>query len=377
METSAKALSVVVVVSSLRAGGTERVAVRICEWLRDVGHDACLLTLSSQDSDFHACPHGVARIALGLQGESRSIFHALWNNIRRIGAVRAAARERNVDVVISLGSNTNVLMLLALVGSRCRKIISERANPLLRPLPPFWDWLRRITYPTASLHIAQSKYVLDWARYQFPKLPSLVIGNTSGRETDQLLPEKREERSSCAPLRLLAIGRLNREKGMDILLDAFALAHHRFEKLVELIIVGDGDERQALVAQCRNLGLDGSVYFIGNVSDVWPYLYSADMYVLPSRTEGFPNALVEAMSAGLPVIAARCLGGVEDVLGEVPGRYSLEFPPEDTEALAQCLVNMANSSERRRKLAANALERSADYSPQRISAAWVAAVELK
>lgn len=375
MEDRGRTLSIAVLVAGLGPGGAERVAVRICDWLCDAGHEVCLLTLSAPDTDFYACPQGVERVALALEGESGCALAALRANLQRLRAVRAAVRARHVDVVVSLGANSNVLMLLALAGLRCRKIISERADPVLQPLSRSWNWLRRMTYPWASLHVAQSKFMLEWARENFPRLPGIVIGNTPGRSHANIVADRGEKRAGGGTLRMLAVGRFTPEKGMDILLDAFAAARPYFRVPVQLDIVGDGPLREVLVSQCARLGLSGAVSFNGNVADVWPCLLNADFYVLSSLSEGFPNSLVEAMTAGLPVISARCRGGVEDILGEVPNEYGLEFPPGDAAALARCMIELANSPQLRANLGHSARRRAEDYSPGRISAAWINVVE--
>lgn len=364
---------VIVFVASLGSGGAERVAVNVCGWLRDAGHHVCLLTLSSVAADFYPCPLGVTRVGLDLQGPSANPIAALVANLRRLAAVRRAVRSHHADVVLSLGDRTNVLMLLALLGIHCRKVISERADPVLEPLSRGWSLLRKLVYPTASLHVAQSVYVSNWLGQQFPGLPCAVIGNAAGDRP--IMPVGSIERGAGEPLRLVAVGRLTRQKGIDLLLDAFAKARKVVEAPMKLDLVGDGDDRDALVRQVEALGLSGVVTFHGRLPDVQAWLRGADVFVLSSRWEGFPNVMIEAMSVGLPLIAARCQGGVDDILGDVPERYALDYPPGDVDALAGCMVRMAGDANLRKLLARCSLERAADYGPDRVAAAWRNAVE--
>lgn len=363
---------VIVFVASLGSGGAERVAVRVSGWLRDAGHNVCLLTLSSTDTDFYACPDGVQRIGLDLLAPSRGLPGAIVANFRRLRAVRRAVRVHRAQVMVGLGDRSNVLMLLATLGLRVRKLISERADPVRQPLSRGWTLLRWLTYPFASMHVSQSNYVSEWLKQRFPALPCRVIGN-AGDAAQEVALEPR--RATGGPLRLIAVGRLTRQKGLDLLLDACARALPGCSIPLQLLIVGDGEDRAALQAQVARLGLGDAVQFVGRVHNVHQRLQAADVFVLPSRWEGFPNVMIEAMAVGLPVIAARCRGGVEDILGSEQGQYALDFPPEDTAALADCIIRIAEDAALRQQLARQALVRAADYSPARIAAAWCAAVE--
>lgn len=364
---------VVVFVSSLGSGGSERVAVRVCGWLRDAGHTVCLLTLSSTATDFYSCPPRVRRVGLDLQRPSRSPVAALLVNLSRLIAVRGAVRRHGTDVVVSLGDRSNILMLLATMGLACRKIISERADPVLVPLSRGWSLLRRISYSWATLHVSQSSYVSEWLKPRFPGLPCRVIGNAC-----DLVPgdSSKSVLSGNAPLRLVALCRLTRQKGIDLLLEAYARAVRASPIPLELRIVGDGEERAALLAQAASLGLGDAVAFPGRTQNVQAILESADLYVLPSRYEGFPNVLIEAMTVGLPVIAARCRGGVEDVLGSGSESAGLTFSPGDTAGLADAIVRMAGDPALRQAMALRARLRAADYSPDKIAAAWREVVAL-
>ena len=103
---------------------------------------------------------------------------------------------------------------------------------------------------------------------------------------------------------VLAIGRLSREKAHTDLLSAFKLARDKHPQLKsKLVIVGDGPERAKLVATARSYAFESEVTFAGQQSEVLPYFSIADVFVLPSHSEGSPNVLLEAMAAGVPIIA--------------------------------------------------------------------------
>jgi glycosyltransferase involved in cell wall biosynthesis len=148
------------------------------------------------------------------------------------------------------------------------------------------------------------------------------------------------------PTRLVYVGRLHPQKGVDVLLDAVSLLTQR-DIPVTLRIVGDGPERSVLEQEATRRDLAGTVEFVGAVDDADPELRRADVFVLPSRTEGMPNALLEAMARGMAVVATSVSGSstlVED------GRTGLLVPPEDAEALAHGIERLVADGPERSRL---------------------------
>lgn len=149
---------------------------------------------------------------------------------------------------------------------------------------------------------------------------------------------------------LLCLGRLSREKGQDVLLEAVARLPAGGDRPLTLVLVGDGAARADLEAQARRLGIDARVRFLGWRDDPHACLGAADAVVLPSRTEGLPLALLEAMAARRPVVATR-VGGVPDALAE--GAAGWLVAPDDADALGAALARMlADAGERARRTAA-------------------------
>jgi glycosyltransferase involved in cell wall biosynthesis len=126
-------------------------------------------------------------------------------------------------------------------------------------------------------------------------------------------------RSGAGP-QLLAVGRLSPEKGFDLLLNALVVVREQFPE-AHLILAGAGPEETALKLLCRELRLERAVFFAGQVDQPYKYFASTTLFVLPSRHEGMPNALLEAAAAGLPLAATPASGGVEDLLHGRPGAW--------------------------------------------------------
>ena len=135
----------------------------------------------------------------------------------------------------------------------------------------------------------------------------------------------------------LYVGRLDPQKGVDVLLRALAIARNRCDNL-HLLVAGSGPDRESLTALARQLGLASHVHFLGWREDVPALMRAADLFVMPSRWEGMPNAVLEAMSMGLPVIATRAEGSAELVRDGETGRL---VAIDDESGLASAIVESA------------------------------------
>jgi len=151
---------------------------------------------------------------------------------------------------------------------------------------------------------------------------------------------------------VLAVGRLSKEKAHIDLLAAFArLRESNPEVKAKLMIVGDGPERGRLEAAADSLGIKERIIFAGQLSDVWPFYSAADVFVLPSHSEGSPNVLLEAMVAGIPIVATE-VGGVPEMVEH--NQSALLVPANDPPALAAAIVRVVTDGELARRLAAAA-----------------------
>jgi glycosyltransferase involved in cell wall biosynthesis len=165
----------------------------------------------------------------------------------------------------------------------------------------------------------------------------------------------------------LGVGRLNRQKGFDLLIGAFHRISDSFPEW-DLTILGEGAERANLEALVARLGLGQRVRMPGREADPFPYYRGADVFVLSSRFEGFPGVLVEAMGMGAPVIAAACTGAVTEILEG--GRSGLLVEPNSTASLALALERLMGDSAERARLADAGRSVRQRYAPDRILDQW-------
>jgi glycosyltransferase involved in cell wall biosynthesis len=162
-------------------------------------------------------------------------------------------------------------------------------------------------------------------------------------------------------VRILTVASLKPIKGVDLVLDT---ARHLVDLDFMWTVVGDGPERHSLHARAQELGLSDRIEFVGFRPDPTPFYAAADIYILPSRMEGAPLALVEAMSAGLPIVATRCGRGVEDLVDSAVGELVAN---EDTPALATAIRSLLTDPERRARLGDRARERAHAFEPGKVA----------
>jgi GalNAc-alpha-(1->4)-GalNAc-alpha-(1->3)-diNAcBac-PP-undecaprenol alpha-1,4-N-acetyl-D-galactosaminyltransferase len=357
-------MRLVLLISSLAAGGAERVLVTLAGAWAARGHDVTLLTDAAVALDHYDVPAGVRRIALQLQSDSRGPLEKVGRNLLRVVRVRRAVREEAPDCLIAFGDTVNTRALLACLGLDVRVIISERTDPRQHRLPLPWHVLRRVLYPTATCLVVQTQSVAAWAMkhiapYRVHVIPNPVRPVAIGGKAPELIGCKKS---------IVAVGRLGPEKGFDLLLNAFSRAALPSVSW-QLVILGDGPERAALSRKIEDLSLQDSVLMPGVVRNPEQWMQHAAMYVLSSRFEGFPNALLEAMQCGLPVAAFDCPSGPGEIVRHE--QTGLLVPAGDVDALAAAIARLASDADLRRRLgSAAAADVASRFSLQHVGSMW-------
>lgn len=360
-------MKITLIISSLSSGGAERVMSIMANYWAQKGQNVTLITLDSTQTDFYKIDSNVKRISLGLMGKSSNLWEALKSNQLRLKRLREAIVGSNADVVISFVDKMNVLTLLASLGLRIPVIVSERTDPTQHLIGWFWNGLRKFVYPSASTVVVQSQKVYEWANQSFRLVPVKIIPNPT-----RIPSFERKEINFDNEYTIVAMGRLSHEKGFDLLLRAFAKTKER-QFGWRLVILGEGSERNLLERLAKELGIDSQVNFYGRVEDPSPILLSADLFIMSSRYEGFPNALLEAMACGLPVISTDCPSGPREIIRD--GIDGLLVPSEDMEALALAMERLMSNETERKRLAYRAVEVKERFGLEKVMNMWEAVIQ--
>ncbi len=361
---------VTVVSASLYGGGAERVVVDLCRHLRDSGREVTLLTLTGDDPDAYKAPEGVRRERLEIRRVSRSLFQTIWYSLGRVVAVRRKLLSCKQDVVVSFIDRVNMLTLVSLFGTGIPVIVSERIHPGYNPIERIWLFARHFLYPLANAVTVQTTEGADWIRrHMWVKRP-VVIPNAV-RHLEDLGDSPDGAADSMARPFVLAIGRLNEQKGFDLLLEAFCrsgLARAGWR----LVILGEGPERSALQQQAAALGIADKVALPGFV-EVGQWLKRADIFVMSSRYEGFPNALMEAMQMQRACVSFDCPSGPRDLIEN--DRNGLLVAPQDVAALSEALQRLAADPALRSRLGAEASKIGERFSAASVFAKWLGLID--
>jgi glycosyltransferase involved in cell wall biosynthesis len=356
------------VITSIEAGGAERVLSELANHWAARGRKVTLITLASGRKDFYPLDSSINRLALDVLEPSRGVLHALWGNIRRILRLRRAIQESSPELVLAFTDQTNVLTLLATRGLGVPVVVSERIDPLQHRLGRFWAWARRRTYPWASVVVVQTQRVRQWASGfvrgdRLAVIPNAVSAPRAPAGGVPSIPQPA----------IVAMGSLVRRKGFDMLLEAFAGAAHDQPEW-GLVIFGEGPDRGALEAQARALRIDDRVQMPGTVATPHQVLAQAALFVLSSRVEGFPNALLEAMSVGCAVASFDCPSGPADIITD--GVDGLLVPAGDTAALSAALRRLIADPALRARLGGAARAVNRRFSREAIAAEWESVLAL-
>ena len=331
-----------------------------------------LATLAGPQESFYPLDGHVRVAALDVMSDSASRAQAMGGNLHRLRAVRRVLRRGAPQVVIASQPETNVLTLLAtrlLHRVPCRVVVWEHSYAPLMPLTQPWPLARRLCYPLADAVATCSAGVAAWFSGWLLREKVVPIHNpvlVGDRRADHRAADL--ARRIAGERWVLAMGRLSREKGFDLLLRAFARLRRQRQAGWKLGIMGEGPLRDELEDNIADLDLAGDASLLGSFADPMPVLRAGTIFVLSSRHEGFGIALAEAMACGLPAVAFRCPCGPDEIVRD--GADGLLVPPEDVEALGAAMARLMGDEDLRERLAGRAAEASERFSAARFLDRW-------
>lgn len=257
------------------------------------------------------------------------------------GIVTSKIKLIKPDVVISYGDWFPHLVMLGL-NNRYPIVYSNRSNPNIRYSKPieFVRWLAYKLTPPAGI-IAQTSYAkARKLRILGDKIPIKIVPNPL-LFSDLPIVEKNNW--------IVSVGRLHKEKGFIRLIEAYSAIRNKDWKLV---LIGDGIHKTEIINFVNHKGLGNNVVFIGKVKEVASLLMQSKIFVLASHKEGFPNALLEACSLGLPSISFDIVAGPSDIIeNEING---ILLPDGDIRGLTMAIDRLIDDEELRNRLGQNA-----------------------
>ncbi|MEX2015531.1 MAG: glycosyltransferase [Candidatus Hydrogenedentales bacterium] len=344
-------ITVIFVLHALAGGGAERVAVQLLKHLDRRRFRPVLALFRVEGPYLTHVPEDVP--VVDLRKRSKMDWPFL---VRRLAQL---IRREQAPVVFSFDWHANVAAILAskLTWVKTGVIAGVRSHEstYIPQLPRGVQPLRRLTirklYPRANVVLSNSEAVRNdlMEAFHLPREQLSMLHNpvdVAAIETQVALPLDDWKIGSGGPL-VVAAGRLIPLKGFDVLINA--IARVRRELPCTLVILGEGPEEAALKACAVAEGIGDNVVFAGFQANPFNIIRHAQVFVLSSITEGFPNVVLEAMASGTPVVATRCSSGLEEIITD--GVDGLLVAPGDAAAMAEAIAGLLSSDERRHAIA--------------------------
>jgi len=355
MLLSTKSVKICLVIPSLQPGGMERVMSELVSFFA-----------GKEQAELHLVLYGKSREIFYSVPDSVKIYKPEWpfNNDRRLLStlrtlswLRRTVKAIDPDTILSFGEYWNSFVLLALKGTGYPVYVSDRCQPdkyLGRP----HERLRRWLYPGAAGIVAQTSQAGEVYEELLGHKNVRVIGNPIRPITGSGNPVKKEKI-------ILTVGRLIDTKHHDRLIEIFDRVKAEGWKLIIIggnAIKQDGMSRLKAIVEER--GLKGSVILTGTVSNVEEYYLKSEIFAFTSSSEGFPNVVGEAMSAGLPVVSYDCVAGPSDMIDD--GETGFLTEPFDDREFEQKLKRLIDNNGLRVKMGAASRDRIRMFGAERV-----------
>jgi glycosyltransferase involved in cell wall biosynthesis len=353
-------LSILVFGTQMAIGGAQKLLLDQARWFHDHGHRVTAAFFYDKQGLHERWQGGLAfpLLTLSVIGSRENAFGKAWGFVVGLLKLWELLRRGNFDVIETFTYDSNLLALpLAWLAGIPVRIATHHG--MIEGFPRWTERLHSwiINAGIASILVSVSNKTLEQAVMAGIKpahiivipngIPLGVIGAVNKSEV------RRQAGLEGEGLLLLSVGRLVYQKGHEFLVQAMPIILGQYPE-VQAAVCGDGGLHDALATQIADLSLEGSVKLLGNRNDISELLASSDVFVLPSRWEGLPVALLEAMGAGLPVVATH-VEGVDEVVQQ--GLQGLLVPPENTEALAEALLQLMRNAELRSRMGKEARKR--------------------
>ncbi|TVR19334.1 MAG: glycosyltransferase [Balneolaceae bacterium] len=337
-------MNIAIVLPYLKAGGTERQASYIANFLKEKGHTVTVISIERNNTfqDLFEVPVEY------LNSTNRNSY--LFKNTNLLANKLS---ELRTDVVLSRAWSVNMVTERSARKLKIPSVLILSGSINLSGHSFLKKMIHRRTLDKCSAIISVSEKAkqncIKWLKTDSGKISvihnGIDIDWVKGKaENAEDLPN---EVFGTKNPKLVFVGRLIHRKGLDLLLEVI----HKMKqngRTVELIVVGDGEEKSAYINMAKKFGISSLIHFEGEQKNPFPFMKMADIFVLPSRSEGFPNVLLEAMALGLPVVAANCESGPDEILN---GKNGLLAKPNSGQSLKKEVEKLLYSNELRIEIA--------------------------
>lgn len=350
---------IVLYIDNMNRGGAQRVMGNLAEHflskkikvilVNDYPPDECVLNYNLSDQ--------IERVYL----RDSYTKSPIANNYYRLKKLRKLIKDERPDVVLSFLGGPNIRMLISTMGIKVKKIVSVRNDPNKEYGANYFKrvFVRKL-FECSSGCVFQTEDAADYFTENVRNKSTIIYNPVAKKFFETNLSDSRQN--------VITVGRLNLQKNHFLLIDAFARIADDFPE-VNLIIYGEGPLREQLETYINGKKLESRVSMPGNVSNVEEVLRKAKVFVLSSDYEGMPNALMEAMTVGLPCISTDCPCGGPRMLIQNDGQGIL-IPCKNEDKMADALKMVLSSDKLQTTLGENAKMRASDFMSEKVLEQW-------
>jgi glycosyltransferase involved in cell wall biosynthesis len=368
--------NIVILVSSMNMGGAQRVVSILSNNFSQDKHSVTLVhTFSGKQTNFYHIDKDVNVVYLNNNPflPKNKVVNQFWKMLQ----LRKLIKSRNPSVVISFLTRVNIAAVLSTLGTKFPLVICERSWPPFKTINTRYIWALKILLKRVNKFVAQTSDSADWFHQNMPGSNVSIIPNPT------LYPLPIDDDNLINPYTIvspnkkviLACGRLHKNKQFNILIKAFTNLVDIYPDW-NLVILGDGEEKDNLNRMVVDFGVTDRVCLPGSAGNISEWYERADLFVLSSLVEGFPNVLLEAMTHGLPCISFDCKTGPIDMIEN--GVSGILVNPDDKDlGLTNAMDKIISNQEFRHKIANNSVLLRDKYTIRSIIKKWNKVLDIQ
>lgn len=350
-------MKIVIINPSLNCGGSEKVISQLANFWAEKGYNVTIITTDRGEKSYFLLNEKVQRIAI-LKGRSTSRLFSVPRKFLSIIKLRQKLIEVKPDIVYVFQEKTIIYTLIGLLGVGLVKVAAIRNHPEYKKLPLLYSFLRSLLYKRANVIVVQTEGIKNWfAKKGYQKLKVIPNPITLNKEVGKSAEDKT----------IVACGRLVPQKGFDKLLEVFCgLTEEMPDWQVQ--IIGDGPEYKKLSKKTTELGIEDKVTFLGYQKNPSRFYSKAGVFSFTSDYEGFPNALCEAMVAGMAVVSYDCPSGPSDLV--IDGENGFLVPLGDMNLFKERLRQVMKDVDLRLAFSKEAVKIADKLNMTQVALAW-------
>lgn len=296
------------------------------------------------------------------------LINRFIKSIQRLGET---INRCNADVIISFLNSISPMVLFSQWQTNTPIIVSERSNPYMEWSQRGWlDKLKwKISYRRADRIVYQFKAFELFFKFAYRKHRTCTIPNMIFNDERDLESQVKESNNT---IRFATLATLYPIKRIDLMIDIFAslLKKH---SCIELNIYGKGPDKEKLQQKTIQMGIDTHVHFRGHVQNTYEALCDNDVLLLTSEREGFPNAILDAMEAGLPTVMFKCHEGLKEIITDGVNGFLIE--QDDKNAFIEKLDYLVTHPHAIKEMRKNAFSLKQQYHKETVLRLWEKCIE--